>query len=202
MTEQEKQENKAIRDRLVIIAERMGYKATVSDEQFISYVNVKLEKDGQILYFNANGYKNRGKLTVSGSYPRSKTYGYITPRSECKDINISLSKTNLQIIRDIEKRFIPSYRIALREVQEKVRYFDECEKNREEIIKKVGEKLSIESHSGIHGEKTLHKYEYSENIKNIRVNTNHEATELNFEISLNKFDGLRLADFIRSLRVI
>jgi hypothetical protein len=195
--EQEKQQNKAIRDRLGVIAESMGYTVVVSDNDIFFDAHIKATKGDECLYFHANGYKLKGRVSVGGSYPRDNNDQYMYPEHPPKAITISLNKSNEQIIKDIENRFLPSYLAELETIKERINKSNQQRANRNNIIEKIALVMGLEFKQN--DQPTISKWEYSEQIKRFEIESDYNGEEITFNVRVSKDVALEFANFLKGL---
>lgn len=67
--------------------------------------------DGSGICIAAKVWANKGKLSVSGEYPRDRSGRRFCDKYP-ESINVSETKTPEQIAKDIQRRFMPEYKVA------------------------------------------------------------------------------------------
>ncbi len=75
------------------------------------------EHPEQLIYIAKDGYRHRGRIVISGSWPRSKKSNSVFCPRDGKGgaITVAESKSPEQIAKDIVRRFLPEYREAYAE---------------------------------------------------------------------------------------
>jgi hypothetical protein len=116
--------------------------------------NARYERYWRYLCFLRNGYKGlcfsvsedqeRGRLSVSGEYPRDQdghdglSYGDQVPK-----ISVSLSKRNEQIAAEIRRRFLADYDVIFEKAKARVDSSNEWHRKRREQIETVATYLGV-----------------------------------------------------------
>jgi hypothetical protein len=67
--------------------------------------------DERILFVSGN-YGNKGRIQVMALYPRGPKHEYIKPQHNV-DVTVSVSRDAESLFKDIERRFLPAYRVEL-----------------------------------------------------------------------------------------
>ena len=103
---------------------------------------------GHVLNFHVNSYQHKGKLRVSGNFPRSRTAPY---RTDYKTIGISISRPPRDIAADITRRLIPQYLAAYDRAEEAYKEQHQKAENikliAEAIIRVTGGRVHTNGHS-------------------------------------------------------
>ena len=79
--------------------------------------------ESESLHFVSGSYETKGRIRISGNFPRTEKGEYIDPydyREKRHEITVSIDKSPEQIAGDIERRFLPRYRDLLARVIERV----------------------------------------------------------------------------------
>ncbi len=70
---------------------------------------------------NAGEYRKADRLAIHGCFPRSEDGYYYGPRNGNHSITVSDTKTPTQIVKDIERRLMPDYLIAIEKAVQDVK---------------------------------------------------------------------------------
>ena len=195
----EKEENKKIRDRLKTILETMGYNVVLNDVSIFYNANVNGKKDNQEIHLSTNNYRNKGKIRVSGSYPRDNNNSLVIPNNPTNSINITLNKTDEQIINDINKRFLIGYLNDLKGVEERIKNSNLAKENRDNLIYQLGEKLGIKPYKPQYSDDSipyLSEYEYKKDIERIKIKSDYKGESATIELRLKKGLVLKFAEWL------
>jgi hypothetical protein len=114
------------------LAGLMGYEL-VLDGDYKYERRAKLVQGFDEIHLSNGGYRAEDKITISGSFPRTKTgeMGYIYPP---KPIQVSDRKTAEQISKDIARRYLPEYRINLDKALRQINATDDAEEQAKKDI--------------------------------------------------------------------
>jgi len=199
----EREKKALIKDRLKNILVKMGYTPTTTREDMFYFAQADGTKDQEHIYLNANSYGHKDKINVFGVFPRDNNNDYISPSEDkgYKEINISINKTDEQIIKDIERRFKPNYLNALKEVCERVNKSNNKKKQRENLINEIANILNVKSYTPNYKNDYPSINEYN-NGESVNIKTDYNAQELNFNLRLNKEMGLKLVQFLKQNKVL
>ncbi len=102
-----------------------------------------LGPDSQEILVQTGAYKLTGHFRFSGCFPRSETREY-SHYGESPSISVSVEKSAEQIARDIERRLMPNYLIALKKAQDQVEASNRYHRMRHETMQKIADYLGGE----------------------------------------------------------
>jgi hypothetical protein len=190
----EQEEVKANNERLKKILVKMGFEPIKQDEDTFYNSYVRGKKENMEITLKANEYRNKGKLSLYGSYPKNKKGDYVYNPTELNfnEPNISLSKTDEQIIKDLEKRFFPYYKKKLDYIEERVKEQNKEIDNKENLIKILGDSLNIKPYKD-----SLSEYDYNKDIDNLKIDVVYNG-KIDISFRTNKEFIFKIVDLIKS----
>lgn len=199
----EKSEQAKNLKRLKNIAGILGFIPDKKNEN----ASIHMKKGHQCLWLHAGGWRNKGRLEINGVYPRDIKGSYTISGydNNPKSITISLTKTDEQIAREIEKRFIPLYLPALELALKRVAEVAQAEQDRNHVINELGKILGIKPE--IEGQKnghntnekaSIHHWRDNETdlIQSMDIKTDYHAKEVIFDLRVSNELAISIAELL------
>ena len=151
------------------IAAFLGYEVVIKD---FASITARLTKGGDIIDISNPNYppSDRSKLVVSGVYPRDCKNAYVMGGSDgTVTIKVSATKPVAQIVRDIQKRFMPEYGRLMEVALKRIESVAEYEVKRKANLERLWRPFGFEPTRGKDGEWTLPIYRMSNYLHEFRV---------------------------------
>lgn len=99
-------------------------------------------KDQADIFIESDGYMSQGRFVITGSYPRTRRGEYISYGINKVEITVTNKKTAEQVVKDIERRFMPDYMVELNKVIKQVEDDNDYHDSRESMLTELkGSKL-------------------------------------------------------------
>lgn len=197
--EEEKLKEKECLNKLKQIADNMGYTYD-NTENYYNSLNIKKDQKAFYMYFQTYGVNAYKKITICPIYPRNEKGEYISQGLHL-EINVSMDKSIVQIIRDIEVRLMPQYTKNLEKLEEQIKENKKDQNNRQYIINTLSSILEIPC--TIENEKNrnypeINKYfSDQKTIERLKIKPSYYATSLNFEFEVDNNIAIEICELLK-----
>lgn len=180
--------------RLENIATKLGFTFKRDEERYHRAWLRGEREDGLKLHLDANGYHTKGKVGAGVSFPEGIDGGCpLDSKDRPQDIKISLTKSDDQIVKDIQRRLLPQAEIALKTCKAKIEKQKEAKQSRTSMIEVASKILEIpyDQPRDASGNLRITSYQGDEsNVGSLSVETNYYGNEAKIELNWVKKEAL------------
>lgn len=140
-----------------------------------------------------DGYGNKGKVNVSGNYPRDKDGNYYGVRevlsydAKAPEINANFSKSAVQIAGDIKRRLLPELGDIFAKAHARIAQHEAYNNAKESMLSKIAAAGHIKYEPNPKGNGLYGAYEFQ--VKSVDV----DARKVRLEIEVPLADAIELA---------
>lgn len=181
-------------EKIQKVSDILGYAVAFPEDSYDNQAT--LTHNNITIRIRTGSWKSEDKIKVSGSYPhdchnQSHGYGLKNPSIGC-----SVDKSAEQIVRDIQKRFLPDY---LEDLEKVIGINKETQKQADTKYLAI---KTIAYFLGIEPKKEEHNNEYTLPIRNVlsgldRLEISYDGTEIDLKLTLTLEQTLKVLKVLK-----
>jgi len=185
--------------RLHAILREAGFIPKMQEQEQFYRAYAKGTRGEETLYLSADDYRNKNKIYVSGIFPRDSKnnyYEHAISETDYKSINISMDKTNEQIVKDINRRFMTGYREALSVVLERIANYEARYNKIKQATIKAGDIIGIKPEN----DDKIRYWDNDNKICSLDIDTLSNGEELSLKVRGDKSEMFKILKYVAELR--